>query len=244
MPTVWAQGAAAATDAVSGVVSEAKSADAKALAYLEQFLREVRQGSAAFEQSVVATPTRGEAGGKAKQAKVSSGTLQFLRPQYLRMKYQRPYKQEIVADGSKLWFYDEDLEQITVRGQDATAQNTPLATLLAASRVEDLAKDFIVVYGSGDADVDGQSASASEEVQRVTLLPRREGGQIQRLELGLRKPNASQPPQLVELKSVDGFGQTSTLKLSYAAEVGASTKPLTASDFQFTPPKDVPVFAQ
>ena len=53
-----------------------------------------------------------------KQGQVTeraAGTLSISRPNRFRWDYQQPYVQTIVADGKKLWLYDPDLEQVTVR---------------------------------------------------------------------------------------------------------------------------------
>ena len=42
----------------------------------------------------------------------------------------------IVADGKKVWVYDPDLEQVTVRPQGAEEQNSPLAALIDPSKLD------------------------------------------------------------------------------------------------------------
>jgi len=41
----------------------------------------------------------------------------------------RPYAQLIVGDGSRVWIYDEDLKQVTVRKLDQALGSTPAALL-------------------------------------------------------------------------------------------------------------------
>lgn len=52
------------------------------------------------------------------------------RPAKFRWEYKQTYPQYIVADGQRIWFYDVDLEQITVISQLEALADTP-ATLLA-----------------------------------------------------------------------------------------------------------------
>jgi len=59
----------------------------------------------------------------------SSGEMSMLRPGRFRWEYHQPYSQLIVADGERIWLYDRDLEQITVRRLDATLSSAPLAML-------------------------------------------------------------------------------------------------------------------
>jgi len=69
---------------------------------------------------------------KGKLTQESSGTLAFQRPGKFRWTYAKPYAQLIVGDGAKVWVYDEDLNQVTVRRLDRALGSTP-AALLAGS---------------------------------------------------------------------------------------------------------------
>src|SRR5512145_1360327 len=55
----------------------------------------------------------------------ASGTLAISRPDRFRWDYRKPYEQVIVADGTRIWIYDSDLEQVTVRKLDETLSATP-----------------------------------------------------------------------------------------------------------------------
>jgi outer membrane lipoprotein carrier protein len=63
----------------------------------------------------------------------SEGTVWIEKPGRFRWDYQTPYRQLIVADGKRLWTYDEDLEQATVKLVDETLSSTP-AMLLSGFR--------------------------------------------------------------------------------------------------------------
>lgn len=63
----------------------------------------------------------------------SSGVMLISRPGRFRWDYEPPNEQYIISDGDKVWLYDIELEQITVRSQKASLGETP-ATLLAGSR--------------------------------------------------------------------------------------------------------------
>ena len=62
-------------------------------------------------------------------------------PRQFRWDTQTPYKQTIVADGSRVWLYDPDLEQVTVRRQDTEEAHSPLTVLTDLSQLD---KDFHV----------------------------------------------------------------------------------------------------
>ncbi len=65
-----------------------------------------------------------------------SGQLLVLRPGKFRWDYFQPYQQHIVADGEKIWFYDVDLEQVTIKGQAAMMGSTPAILLSDADELE------------------------------------------------------------------------------------------------------------
>ena len=62
-------------------------------------------------------------------SKASSGTLALQAPRQFRWDTLAPYKQTIVADGSRVWMYDPDLEQVTVRVQSSEEAHSPLTVL-------------------------------------------------------------------------------------------------------------------
>ena len=67
----------------------------------------------------------------------ASGTLSLSRPNRFRWDYRQPYLQTIVADGERLWLYDSDLEQVTVRALEAGLGSTPAMLLSGSGRVTD-----------------------------------------------------------------------------------------------------------
>lgn len=95
---------------------------------LKGFFKGLESLTADFEQVLT-----GEGGEVLQQ---SSGTLFIQRPGKFRWNYATPYKQVLVADGKKLWHYDPDLAQVTVRPLDAAIGNTP-AMLLSGTRAPD-----------------------------------------------------------------------------------------------------------
>jgi len=67
----------------------------------------------------------------------SSGVLAIRRPNRFRWDYREPYTQVIVADGTRIWLYDTDLEQVTVRKLDDTLSATPAMLLSGEGALED-----------------------------------------------------------------------------------------------------------
>ena len=92
------------------------------------FLQSVVTFKAQFEQVVLGT--QGEV------IETAQGQFILERPGKFRWDYLNPYPQEIVADGVRIWFYDVDLEQVTVQPQQEALTDTP-ATLLSGEMLPD-----------------------------------------------------------------------------------------------------------
>jgi outer membrane lipoprotein carrier protein len=86
------------------------------------FLQSVVTFKAQFEQVVL--------GPQGDVIETAQGQFILERPGKFRWDYLNPYPQEIVADGERIWFYDVDLEQVTVQPQQEALTDTP-ATLLS-----------------------------------------------------------------------------------------------------------------
>lgn len=88
-----------------------------------------------------------DAQGKLKES--SSGKVAVSAPRLFRWEYVKPYPQLIIADGRKVWVYDPDLQQVSVRPQGAEEQNSPLAVLVDPSRLDAqfVVKDAGIVGG-------------------------------------------------------------------------------------------------
>ncbi len=88
---------------------------------LEHFIAQARYIKADFTQTSI-----GESG-EAEQ--VSKGVFYLQQPSQFRWDYQQPFKQQIIAKGDKIWFYDEDLEQVIIKNLDASIGDTPALLL-------------------------------------------------------------------------------------------------------------------
>jgi len=70
------------------------------------------------------------------------GKVWVERPGLFRWDYEYPDLQEIVGDGSRVWIYDIDLEQVSVRPQDEAIGRSP-AVLLSGS--QSLEENFSII---------------------------------------------------------------------------------------------------
>ncbi|WP_273149790.1 outer membrane lipoprotein chaperone LolA [Methylophaga thiooxydans] len=93
---------------------------------LNQFVQHVETFQAAFEQTVIDP--------EGQVMEQAQGLFVLSRPGKFRWDYETPYPQKIVADGKNIWFYDVDLEQVTVKSQQEALAETP-ATLLSGELV-------------------------------------------------------------------------------------------------------------
>jgi outer membrane lipoprotein carrier protein len=186
-------------------------ARADALDTLREFARDVKSGKANFTQTVTSPD-----GAKKKNA---AGQFEFLRPNRFRFTYSKPFEQQIVADGQKVWLYDLDLNQVTVRPMAQALGATP-AALLAGTSME---KDFEL-----------SAQPPSDGLDWVQAVPRQADGSIKTLRVGFKGK------VLAAMEIVDAFGQRSMLQF---ADVQANVK-LPDDRFVFTPPKGVDVITQ
>ena len=128
----------------------------------------------------------------------SSGTMQIARPGRFRWDYEPPNEQRIVSDGNKVWVYDIELEQITIRSQEKSLGKTP-ATLLAGG------SDITSNYNVRDL---GQSGALAW----VGMQPKDTESGFSDMRIGFENNEL----RIMEL--VDGLGQTTRITLTDARE--------------------------
>jgi outer membrane lipoprotein carrier protein len=175
------------------------------------FLETTRNARGSFAQSVA-----GKSGRKPQQ---SAGFFAFARPGKFRWSYEKPYQQLLVSDGRKLWSFDPDLNQVTVRKLGQALGSSP-AGLLAGDALED---NFVLKEGGS---VDG--------FEFVEATPKAVDGTFERVRIGFKE----RLPRVMEVR--DNFGQTTTLLLDQF-EVNTA---LPADVFRFVPPKGADVVGE
>jgi outer membrane lipoprotein carrier protein len=154
--------------------------------------------------------------GKLKET--SSGEVALSAPRLFRWEYRKPYEQLIVADGSRVWVYDPDLQQATRRAQGTAEQGSPLAALIDPAKLD---RDYVVAE-AGDAD----------GLHWLTLKPRRsDGAGFESARLGFGAGG------LETMQFIDALGQKSVI--DFGAWKRNPTFP--AATFRFAPPKGVDV---
>jgi len=179
-------------------------ASASALERLERFMSQTQSARGEFEQRIYDRNRR--------LIQQSSGTLAFLRPGKFRWSYAKPYPQLIVGDGERIWIYDEDLKQVTVRKLDAALGATP-AALLAGNN--DAMKAFVLRDDGREGDLEWLIAT-----------PRNKESNFERIRIGFSAAG------LARMELTDAFGQTTDLRFIALDR----TPGLDPGLFQFVPP--------
>ena len=151
-------------------------------ALVEQFFSDLQTLQADFDQQVVDSNNR--------LVQSSQGRMWIMRPGRFRWDYETPYRQQLVADGERLWSYDEDLEQVTVQAAAQVLTATPAMLLSGNQPLEDV---FII------------EASGTERVQ---LTPKSDDSNV----TGLQLYFANDLLQRIEAR--DTFGNTTTFTFS------------------------------
>ena len=187
-------------------------AQGSSLERFQTYVRTTQAARADFDQKVF------DRAGKLVQQ--SNGNFAFLRPGRFRWTYVKPNPQLIVGDGERVWIYDEDLKQVTVRKLAKALGSTPAALLAGASDIE---KAF-----------DLSDAGDKEGLAWVEAKPREKEAGFERVRLGLGTSG------IEAMELVDNFGQTTRLKFS---SIQRNPK-LDGSEFRFTPPKGVDVLGE
>lgn len=187
-------------------------AQAGAVDQLHQFLSSTRTLKADFSQVVVA-----KSGRKPQQ---SSGVVAISRPGKLRWDIQQPYPQLVVGDGEKIWIYDAELKQVTVRKAGQAISGSPAALLAGSNELE---KNFTLAEG-GEAD----GMNWVEATAKVD-----ESG-FEKIRLGFVGAD------LKAMELFDNFGQTTHIRFSKLER----NPQLPAATFKFVPPAGVDVVGE
>ncbi len=104
------------------LLAPASAAASPALESLTRFFKDIHSFEARFAQVVLDENLNALDEGR--------GRVWIKRPGRFRWDYQPPAAQQIIGDGERVWLYDIDLEQVTVREQAQALGRSP-AILLA-----------------------------------------------------------------------------------------------------------------
>lgn len=142
----------------------------------------------------------------------SAGTFSLQRPGKFLWDYVRPYPQKIISNGTKIWIYDSELEQVSVKKYDQVLTGAPVLLL---DKQKPLHEDF-TVFDLGQ----------KNGLFWVRLEPKSTENDFKQIKI------AMDGPRLHSMKLIDNFDQTTTLIFT-----NLKTNLRLAQDmFEFVPP--------
>lgn len=190
-------------------------ASAAALDQFKSFVKTTKSARGEFTQRQMKTID-----GMPKAANTSTGSFVFARPGKFIWTYQKPYEQLLQADGEKLYIYDKDLNQVTVRLLGDALGSSPAAILFGSN---DLEKNFAL-----------KDAGSRDGLEWLEATPKTKDTTFERIGIGLKDG----VPQAMELR--DSFGQVSLLTFQKFER----NPSIAADQFRFVVPKGADVFQQ
>jgi len=178
---------------------------------LQAFLKASKSLTADFKQVLI-----NESG---NPYQTSYGIFYLQRPGKFRWDYQKPFQQQIVSTLGKVWFYDTDLDQVTVKKLDESVGSTPALLLSGNISIEDN-------FTMQDQGIDG-------DLTWIKLLPKNKDSSFKYILIGLDKNN------LAGMELSDNFGQLTRIYFSNLI-LNPTIKP---NIFEFQAPKGADVFS-
>jgi outer membrane lipoprotein carrier protein len=176
---------------------------------MEAFSKDLKSVTATFTQSV--TDANGDKGD------ASNGTLALQAPRQFRWETKAPYQQTIVADGTRIWVYEPDLQQVSVRSQSGEEAHSPLTVLT------DL--------GQLDAEFTATESGERDGLQWLKLVSKAKEPEFEYAELGFSAKS------LDRMVFKDQLGSTTEIRF----DDWKRNPSIPAETFKFTPPKGVDV---
>ena len=173
-------------------------------AYFREFFNGLLTMQADFDQQVL--------DGNRQLLQSSQGHMWIMRPGRFRWDYVTPYKQQLVADGERLWSYDEELEQVTVQPASEVLTSTPAMLLSGTQPLEQL---FTI-----------EETSATAGDRQVTLIPKSDDSNVTRLHVHFSGE------LLTRIDAEDNFGNTTQFSFTRLER----NPKLDEKIFTFTPP--------
>jgi outer membrane lipoprotein carrier protein len=196
-----------------GALMFASQAHAAALEQFKSFVASTQSARGEFVQRLVKVES-----GATKVSNESTGTFVFARPGKFIWTYMKPYEQLLQADGEKLYIYDKDLNQVTIKKLGDALGSSPAAILFGSN---DLEKNFTL-----------KEAGSKDGMAWLEATPKAKDTTFEHIGIGMRNG----VPAAMELR--DSFGQVSLLNFTKFEKNPA----MPANQFKFVVPKGADVF--
>jgi len=176
----------------------------EAVSLLKNFLNKTQSIDAKFQQKLL------DANGILLQQ--SAGAFKLKRPGKFSWDYVLPYPQKIISNGKKIWIYDEELEQVSVKKYNQMLAGSPVILL---NKRADLAEDFKV-----------KDNGFNNNQYWVTLTPKSVDKEFKKIEVGMLKSG------MQTMRLYDGFDQVTIIEFE---NLKVNVK-LDDAQFHFNPP--------
>ena len=179
---------------------------------LTSYLKNINSFQADFVQTILTANN--------KSKKTSKGFIVVKSPNNFYLEYTHPFKLLYVADGKKLWSYDEDLEQVVVKEQGDLLINTPAMIL---SNTKNLNKSYNI-----------KKTGMINGWLWFELTPKDSNSNFEKVNL------AFEDGKITAMGMIDSFGQITRLEFNNIIK----NPKLAKNRFKFVPPKGVDVIGQ
>lgn len=190
-------------------------ASASALEQFKAFVANTKTAKGEFSQQQIKMVD-----GSTKVSKTASGNFMFSRPGRFIWSYLKPYEQSLQADGDKLYIYDKDLNQVTIKAMGGALGASPAAILFGSGELE---KNFSL-----------KEIGEKQGLEWLEATPKTKDSQFEHVGIGMKDGL----PVAMELR--DSFGQISLVTLK-----AVEKNPVFKSDqFKFVLPAGADVFRQ
>jgi len=187
---------------------------AEGISDLNAFVNNVSSMSSEFSQVVLDK--------KGSKLQDVEGVMLFKRPNKFRWDYLKPYQNQIISDGDRLYMYDQDLRQVSINPIAKVGGSTPLL-IIAGKNIEKYFTLKNIESQAGD--------ESSQNIKWVEAIPKEEGAGFSKVMLGLTENKLS------VMKIVDAFEHITTISFRNA-KYNVS---LSDNDFLFKLPNGVDV---
>lgn len=163
---------------------------------------------------------------KGRQVQDARGKLVIVRPGRFRWELTpsgaSSSPQLMVADGRNLWFYDRDLEQVSVKPASSAITATPAGLLSGDGNIREL---FTV-----------SAAGRKDGLDWVLVTPKEDDADFREARLGF-SPGSRHEGDLKRMVLKDKLGQTVTLDFATSER----NPPVAETEVTFTPPPEADV---
>lgn len=176
---------------------------------LEQFLQTTKTMQSTFEQRLFDQ--------RNILLQESSGRFSLKRPGRFYWDYKQPYEQKIISNGKKIWLFDSELDQVTVKAYDQLLAGAPVILLGQNKRLD---QEFHV-----------EDQGLKNKLYWVKLTPLKKDGDYSSIEVGMLND------KIHRMIFVDSFEQTTVISFKNIH----TNKSIQDRFFDFQPPEGVDV---